>query len=49
MTAGVGPVLNYILPIGKNTLAVEVKWLPELDTKNRLQGDSVWVKAVFQF
>lgn len=49
MTAGVGPVLNYILPIGKNTLAAEVKWLPELDTKNRLQGDSVWVKAVFQF
>ena len=48
-TAGVGPVLGYIQPLGKQSLAVEVKWLPELDTKNRLNGDYVWLKMVYKF
>jgi hypothetical protein len=29
MTAGVGPVLGYILPIGKQSLSFEVKWLTD--------------------
>ena len=48
-TAGLGPVLGYIQPLGKQSLAVEVKWLPELDTKNRLNGDYVWLKMVYKF
>ena len=48
-TAGVGPVLGYIQPIGQQRLILEVKWLPELDTKNRLQGDYLWLKAVYKF
>lgn len=48
-TAGVGPVLGYILPIGKEKLLLEFKWLPELDTKNRLKGDYLWVKVAYTF
>jgi hypothetical protein len=42
-TAGIGPVLGYIQPMGKQTLLFELKWLPELDTKNRLDGDYIWL------
>jgi hypothetical protein len=48
-TAGLGPLVGYILPLGKETLIVELKWLPELNTKNRLEGDYVWLKAVYKF
>jgi hypothetical protein len=48
-TAGLGPVLGYIQPLGKQSLAFELKWLPELDTKNRLDGDYIWAKMVYKF
>ena len=48
-TAGIGPVLGYIQPIGKEKLLFEVKWLPELETKNRLKGDYLWLKMVYTF
>ncbi len=48
-TAGLGPVLGYIQPLGKQSLVVELKWLPELDTKNRLDGDYIWLKMVYKF
>jgi hypothetical protein len=48
-TAGIGPVLGYIQPIGKEKLLFELKWLPELNTKNRLTGDYVWLKMVYTF
>lgn len=45
-TYGVGPVLSYVHPLkdGKAQLLAEVKWLPELDTDKRLEGDYVWFK-----
>jgi len=47
---GVGPVLDFVLPTGKNgTFIFELKWLPELDTKNKVQGDFIWFKAAWQF
>ena len=46
---GIGPVLSYILPTQAGMGAIEVRWLPELDTEKRLQGDFVWVKAAWQF
>jgi hypothetical protein len=46
---GIGPVLDYILPTESGTWVFEAKWLPELDTKNRLEGDYFWVKAAWQF
>jgi hypothetical protein len=48
-SVGVGPALSYILPIGKNTLVAEVKWIPERNTEKRLEGDAIWVKLVYQF
>jgi hypothetical protein len=48
-TAGIGPVLGYIQPIGQSKLLFEFKWLPELETKNRLNGDYIWLKMVYKF
>ncbi|MEY3897004.1 MAG: hypothetical protein RLZZ214_2525 [Verrucomicrobiota bacterium] len=48
-TLGVGPTLTYILPSDKTNLVVEARWLPELVTKNRTQGDFLWLKMVYQF
>lgn len=48
-TSGIGPVLGYVLPVGEDTFVAELRWLPELDTKNRLEGDYVWLKLVYQF
>jgi hypothetical protein len=48
-TAGIGPVLGYVLPMSKQNFAAELRWLPELETKNRLKGDYVWLKLVYQF
>jgi hypothetical protein len=48
-TAGIGPVLGYLLPMGKQNFVAELRWLPELKTKNRLEGDYVWLKLVYQF
>jgi len=28
---------------------MELKCLPELETKNRLNGDYIWLKMVFKF
>jgi hypothetical protein len=43
-TIGVGPVISYVRQIGKTQLLAELKWLPELDTKNRMEGDYIWFK-----
>jgi hypothetical protein len=48
-TIGVGPVLSYVRQIGETQLLAELKWLPELDTDNRLKGDYVWFKFGFLF
>lgn len=46
---GIGPALGYLLPCGENTFVTELRWLPELDTKHRLEGDYVWLKMVYMF
>jgi hypothetical protein len=48
-TSGIGPVLGYIQPLGQQKLIFEFKWLAELDTKNRLNGDYLWLKMVYKF
>jgi len=44
MTYGVGPVLSYVWDCGETQVLAELKWLPDLDVDNRLQGDSIWLK-----
>jgi hypothetical protein len=48
-TVGVGPVVSYVSKIGTHDTVVELKWLNEVETENRLKGDIVWLKAVFKF
>ena len=48
-TAGLGPVLGYIKPLGKQSLALEFKWLAELETKKRLEGDYLWLRMAYKF
>jgi hypothetical protein len=48
-TAGIGPVLGYVLPMAKQNFVAELRWLPELETRNRLSGDYIWLKVVYQF
>lgn len=48
-TSGLGPVLTYILPRGTETLVAELRWLRETNVKNRLEGDYIWLKVVYQF
>jgi hypothetical protein len=48
-TSGLGPVLTYILPRGTETAVAELRWLRETNVKNRLEGDYIWLKVVYQF
>ncbi len=47
-TVGVGPVGSFITKAWGKDLAVEVKWLPEIEVDNRLKGDIVWAKVAIQ-
>ena len=42
-------MIGYIRPMGKQTLVLEAKYLDEMNTKNRVEGEMVWLKAVFKF
>ncbi len=48
-TIGIGPVLSYITKVWQHDLAAELKWLPEIDVGNRLEGDSIWFKLAMAF
>jgi hypothetical protein len=48
-TVGIGPVLSYTAKIGGHDNVFELKWLHEVETQNRLQGDIAWLKWVFKF
>jgi hypothetical protein len=48
-TTGVGPVASYVFKIGKVDMIAEAKWLHELDTTKRLEGNIVWFKLVAKF
>jgi len=48
-TIGIGPVLSYATKIFKKDLVAEVKWLPEIEVKNRLKGDLIWFKLGMVF
>ena len=47
MTTGIGPGFSYAYQIGNADLAAQVKWLPEIGTSNRLNGNTIWFKFAF--
>lgn len=49
MALGVGPVVSYVRQIGNTQLLAELKWLAELKTDNRMEGDYIWFKVGFMF
>ena len=48
-TVGIGPVLSYATKIWNKDLVAEVKWLPEIEVKNRPKGDYIWFKLGMVF
>jgi hypothetical protein len=48
-SVGVGPVVSHLTKIGVHDIIMEIKWLREVETENRLKGDIVWLKAVYKF
>ena len=46
---GVGPSITILQTVGKVQLYGRVKWLPEVEVKNRLQGNSLWVSGGVSF
>ena len=48
-TIGIGPVLSYAMKVWGKDLVAELKWLPEIDVKNRLEGDYIWFKVGMVF
>jgi hypothetical protein len=48
-TVGIGPVLSYAMKAWGKDLVAELKWLPEIDLKNRLEGDYIWFKLAMVF
>jgi hypothetical protein len=48
-TVGIGPSVSYIKKLNNSELLAELKWLHETTTQNRLQGDTIFLKAMLKF
>ena len=48
-TTGLGPAVSYVFKAGGRDMIGEAKWLDEVDTSNRLNGNMVWFKFVVKF
>jgi len=46
---GVGPVVTLIHTSSKYNFSAQVKWLPDLQTNNRLKGNGVWATVGLQW
>lgn len=49
MTTGIGPSFSYVKKLNGSELLTELKWLHETSTRNRLKGDTVFLKAMLKF
>lgn len=48
-TSGLGPVISWTRKLGGTDLIAEFKWLHELETENRMEGNFFWGKIAFRF
>jgi len=48
-TAGVGPVVSYLMQFSKWSFAANVTWLPQISSENTLNGNYIWFKIGVQF
>ena len=47
--SGLGPVLSYIHKAGKLDVISELKWIHDMKSKNRPEGDTIFLKIVTKF
>jgi hypothetical protein len=47
--SGIGPAISYTKKVGNVDMMAELKWLHELETTRRLEGDYIWFKLVLKF
>ncbi len=46
---GIGPVLSYASKVAGRDIIAELKWLHEFENKNRLEGDTIFLKILAKF
>ncbi len=46
---GLGPVLSYASKVAGRDIIAELKWLHEFENRNRLEGDTVFLKILAKF
>jgi hypothetical protein len=46
---GVGPIVTYTMEIGKHPLNFNARWVGEFENKNRVEGNTFMLNAVFKF
>ncbi len=46
---GIGPALSYTNKIAGKDIIAELKWLHEFENKNRLEGDTIFLKLLAKF
>ncbi|MGB5427438.1 MAG: transporter [Gammaproteobacteria bacterium] len=48
-TTGIGPVVSYTRKLNNSEFLASFKWLHEVSTKNRLQGNTLFLKAMLKY
>ena len=48
-SVGAGPTISFVHSVGKTDILTELKWLHEFETKRRVQGDTIFLKAMAKF
>lgn len=48
-TAGAGAALSFVKKTDHFDFMAELKWLHEIETRNRLKGDYLWLKVALKF
>ena len=46
---GLGPVVSFITKVAGHDVSLEAKWLHEVETEDRLEGNIFWLKGVYKF
>ena len=46
---GAGPTVSFVHTMNKAEILAELKWLHEFETKRRVQGDTIFLKAMAKF
>lgn len=48
-TIGAGPVISFVKKVGTTDIMAEFKWLHEFSTRNRVEGNTLFLKVMAKF